>query len=309
MDIYEALIGGGPTSGDQMRALAAALRKQKTLGSVLSASGDRALGPIGGQLGNDADQNAQFVGQQGALEKWRQLQTETQRETAHQSSLDRQETTAARLEASKDRDKILQAIADDRLAATTRPKVKALTSTEKVKLENTGQIVGNTKALIDTFKPEYTQRYGTIAGSANKLSNALTAVGMNSKEGDEAANWWGQWNLVYTLPQRLAVFGATLTPHEKEAWAESDINPSMNAETIKARSRKVFNIIASKARVMDKEYRAQGQDPDVMDTYGLDVQDLVDELPPGAAGGKGMPPGFEHLTPAEQAEYRQLRGN
>ena len=68
-DLYSALIGGSPTQADQQQALAAALRRQATLGELAQASGDRTLAPLGKELQSGAQSGAEDISSQRLKEE------------------------------------------------------------------------------------------------------------------------------------------------------------------------------------------------------------------------------------------------
>lgn len=64
-DIYAALTGAAPTTGEQRNALIQALRGQKLMGQLGSLTGDPVIAPVGQNLMKGADTGAEQIGQLG----------------------------------------------------------------------------------------------------------------------------------------------------------------------------------------------------------------------------------------------------
>lgn len=131
MDIYAALMGEAPTDEEKLRALAAQLRAQKSLGAIGLATGDRGLAPAGKDLASSADEYAKLVQQtrQDALQRaelgqWRQMQTQTARgnnlmdyQAALEAAAARRAAAADAASARQDRNEDKQRAQNDRMTA------------------------------------------------------------------------------------------------------------------------------------------------------------------------------------------------
>lgn len=294
-DIYEAMIGAAPQNQAQQTAVAGALRRRRALGELGNLTGDQVLQSFGAKLTGDTDAQVKL------LQDTRQKDADNAQTKSYQDAqLKHMGDVLAETKRNNDmmnQSRLLQALAAMQKAENAgknKPGFK-MTLGDRRKLEDISQSITQGDSLGATFKDEYAQKLG--AGPQSKLPNTLSSVGLGSKGMDEAANWWAQWNLVYSMPQRHATFGATLTPGEKQSWLESDINPSMDPKTIKERVQKVMKILKDKGGLMDKEYRALGAAPELMDIYGLGQG----EAPPSAPAAEGA------LTPEEAAELDMLR--
>lgn len=263
-DLYSELIGEGAPTAEIQAKVAAALRKRKVMSTLAQMSGDPILAPYGSGESKDVeDQVKQFQGiRQKDIDN---LQTKTY-QTGQLKHMDETLAETRRNNDMENRYRLMMAMAALEKANKSGSQFK-MTNSDRNKLENISQLTQNSSDLMDTFKPEYTQKLGP--GPQSMFPNAAAAMGVGTEGSKDAANWWSQWNLIYTLPQRNATFGATLTPHEQRAWKESDINPSMSDKQIQERAGNVLKILKNKGVLMDKEYRAAGANPDVMDTYGL----------------------------------------
>lgn len=302
MDLYQALIGAAPTDLQQQKALAEQLRRRRSFGELGALTGDRVLQPFGANMIKEADKYAEDI--QGT----RQKDIDNAQTKAYQDS---QTSHMKAMEDLTRRGQTLDHIYQMLMAQAAMQKAEnsgtqkpaRLTYADRGKLENMASTVNAADSALSGFKDEYAQRFGP--GPQSKLPNALSAVGLSTKAMDEASNWWAQWKLLYTLPQRNATFGATLTPNEHRAWAEADINPSMDPNTIRDRIGKVLKIVKSKGALMNKTYTTQYGE-DLISDYGLpSEQDLIQPKGPGAPSVPAAKPGT--LTPAEQAELAALR--
>lgn len=305
-DIYDTLIGAAPTDKDRAAEIAAALRRRRSYGELGMLSGDRVLAPAGERMVKQADDYA------GAIQDTRRhdiddAQTKSYQDSqlGHMNSV-LKETMRGRdmMDATTRRGQDLAFQAAQLKAAAAGAKTNKppkLTYSDRNKLENLSNTLHGAMATAAGFQPEYSQMAspGPIPEvGQSRLVNGAASLGLGTGKMQEAANWWSQWNLIYTLPQRNATFGATLTPGEKQAWFESDINPSMKPEQIQKRIQKVIEILGRKGDLATKTYKAQGFAPDVIDSYEL-----------GGAGPTDDPamPSASALSPDEEAELAALR--
>lgn len=87
--------------------------------------------------------------------------------------------------------------------------------------------------LMGSYKPEYANVQevpwgGDVMRFAANKANILT-----NEQQEEAAAWWGNFDRLYTLEERNALFGGTLTGGEENSWERSNINANMNETQIK----------------------------------------------------------------------------
>lgn len=312
-DIYDVLIGEAPTKREQAAELAAALRRRRSYGELGVLTGDKVLSGLGSNMLKSADDYAQQIQdirqkdidnaqtqsyQTGQLGHMGRVADEANRHNLEQERLTERGQDLSYL-AALERAKAAA-------ARSSIPKPAKLTYADRNKLENFSNLRTGTRGLLDTFEDGFSQ---TMSGKLvpelgqSRLANTLATYGAGTKEQKKAADWWTNWNVLYTLPQRNATFGATLTPHEKEAWFGSDINPSMTPQQIRSRIQTIYDIIDRKAALAAKTYRAQGFDPQAIDAYELDSPSSGSAAPQADEDDTGEAP----LSPEEQAEYERLR--
>jgi len=102
----------------------------------------------------------------------------------------------------------------------------------------------NTTRTAQNFDPSFAKPIGELP--TEFVANLGTAMARNDltkyidKDMDQgtkdAMQWWANWRMLYTLPERNAAFGATLTPNELQAWKEAEaVTPGMDAAEIQKR--------------------------------------------------------------------------
>lgn len=283
-NLYNTLIGAAPTDKQTQKAIAEQLRRRRSFGELGSLTGDRVLQPFGQQMSKQADDYATD------LQGTRQKDIDNAQTKAYQEG--QLGHMAGVLEETKRENNmthifqmLMAQAALEKADKTGVPKPKTLTYADRNKLENTASMINGADDLMNTFKDEYSQKLGP--GPQSKFPNALAAVGIGTNGSKEAANWWAAWNQLYTLPQRNATFGATLTPTEKASWAESDINPSIDSKTIRDRVSKILKIVKNKGGLINRTYKAQF-DPELIDSYGLPDDSNV--ISPARGGGAAPTP-------------------
>jgi hypothetical protein len=264
-DLYQAIIGAAPTDVQKQAEIAAQLRRRRSFGELGALTGDRVLQPFGQGMTKQADEYAKLIGEN--REKGiddAQTKAYQDAQTAHMKAMEDLTRRGQTL------DHIYQMLmaqaAMEKADKTGQPKPARLTYADRTKLENMASEINGADDLMGTFDDKYAQRLGP--GPQSKLPNALSAIGLSTPDMDKSANWWAKWKLLYTLPERNRTFGATLTPHEKAAWAEADINPSMDPKTIRDRVSGILKIVKNKGALMNKTYTTQ-YGADLISDYGL----------------------------------------
>jgi hypothetical protein len=85
--------------------------------------------------------------------------------------------------------------------------------------------------LADTFRDEYAGGPGKIL---QRAAGGLVG-GLAPKDTQAMTRWWADQAMYDELPQRNALFGATLTPNEQRAWREAAISPNLSPAVIRER--------------------------------------------------------------------------
>lgn len=139
----------------------------------------------------------------------------------------------------------------DKSGAGAKPLTNAQ---EKAALELGGEFA-TVNRLVSTFKPEYsgdlksslTREFGKVAGGA-----APAKV-------QDMTRWWSDQAMMDELPQRHALFGATLTGNEQKAWRDAAISPNLAPEVIQKRLATRQQIMTDAATRMRGSVEASGR--------------------------------------------------
>ena len=82
--------------------------------------------------------------------------------------------------------------------------------------------------IKNQFKDDYASK-GVFGIGAEKALGAKAILGVDK----DSVDWWKNYRKNAELVERHAMFGASLTQGEKDAWASADISPGMDADVIK----------------------------------------------------------------------------
>jgi hypothetical protein len=144
----------------------------------------------------------------------------------------------------------------------------------------------NFEALRSSFKDDYAGM-GLTDGMQTGLARGLGAAGTSGQQ--QLAEWWKDFDRLVNLPQRNAMFGASLTPGEKASWeGAQNINPKSDPKIVRAAFAKLHGIVERKLRG-----RGEGL---IKDGYGADV---IGKVSDGIVGGAG-PSGGAGVSRADQ---------
>jgi hypothetical protein len=128
---------------------------------------------------------------------------------------------------------------EQRLARAERE--SRLGPTEKKEVRGFERLQDEVALLKATFKPEY----------ANFIADAAGDVVAKAKErlqNDPAmAEWWRRYENV-ALPERHAMFGATLTGKEQQSWRKASVGPGNSSQQIQ-------NWMADKERTLERNLK------------------------------------------------------
>jgi len=111
-------------------------------------------------------------------------------------------------------------------------KPQPLQASERTQLQEFTGALENVRQLRQTFKPEYAGR-GAMGNF--DVSTSSTLGSWASKDAQDLANYWADYEKLVNLPERFAVFGASLTQGEKAAWDSARrIKPGADAKQVEA---------------------------------------------------------------------------
>lgn len=309
-DIYSALIGKAPTSGEEQKAIAAALRRRRAFGELASLTGDQALQSFGKeQLGfaNDSAEALQGIRQKDVdnaqTERYQTGQLDHMGGTLAESvrAQDMDDATKRRGQDLDFESALAKALAAQNKAGKSPPRLRV---SDIKGLQDLAQDVGSMEG-IETFlknggKFGAVEVGGVPIPGGRALKNAMAARGFGDKEGKQAFLAKQAFDRLYTLGARNRLFGATLTTNEQTAWENA--NPSIRqsdaqiAEAIPI----LRKVLAARLESTRKGLKAERYNSEAIDYFssipGLNLPaGDAQAAPEGAASPSVVPP-----SPASQ---------
>jgi hypothetical protein len=271
-DIYSSLIGAAPTDAQRQAEIVAQLRRQRKLGELGQLSGDKILAPFGqGQIksADDFSTQLQLTRQKDADNAQTKSYQDSQikhmgdvlRETMRGNNLD----YAAQMAAIQGREAVA--------AMKQSGGGKAISPPERKRLEGIVSGISEFQDSIGSWKPEYA---GSGLPGTGSLMNAIAAKApaLAPKAAEEKQLWWANWDRVYNIPERYEKFGATLTPAEKQSWADANISPNMTDFQIRTNIGKINELNRRLAARAQQNLINAGFDPEEVAGYFSDVEGL-----------------------------------
>lgn len=326
-DNISALMGAGQDPQEQQ--LAQALRGQQAGGDMLGLS---TIGQVSA-LGNNMNKRTNAAAKQaGGLKKAMQEREAkvgadsllAKARAAEQSALNEdRDATREGLDTYRvdqqtiEREKMAETKRKNDLthdAALARNKAYAASKNtglpKRQKEAQTFQDIGTTTAEIMDVADSFDDAYGTESKvpKLGALQNyvATETPAFATKGMQEQRDWWAKWGIIYTLPERHALFGAALTKEEKPEWEKHAINPDMPPDVI----RENMTWLVNKARAVAKRQvgnaKVKGWSDEYIDVnygmLGLDEDDGVSNT----AEDLEMKDAVMGLTVEEEAELADL---
>jgi hypothetical protein len=297
-DLYESLLSPAPTDPERIRKTAELLRQRRNQGVAGALSGDRVLAPIGQGMIKTADDSASEIGQRRQDEA-RQADVRTYQQ--HQMDyMDRNLNETIR---NNNLDYLSrQRMADAammRASGAGDPQFRKMTDSTLKRAEGAAADFMGLQDLSDSFRDEYA--VGALPFS-RRVGNFLssTVPQLASKDQEEAQRWWSQAQLLYNLPERYKLFGATLTTNEKKSWEAATFNPDMTADQIRTNMALITSIHNRKVQQIRNNLIRAGYRPEEVEGIFEQVQ-LPGEMPgsPGPTGGAA--PKFEMRSSRSRA--------
>lgn len=180
---------------------------------------------------------------------------------------------------------------------------KALPSPAVKELSGAGEAVEATRRMVNSFKPEFGGK--TITGG---LSNTVGRI-MGDDTGQ--TQWWQDMEMRQNLA-RNALFGASQTKGELEAWEKTSVNPRMDPKEITKNLQLRAEIEARAASKLARGYAAAGYNKEqIGELLGTGAEFLEKPAPAvekqaGAAPSRSQ--GATRPTPADQARVEDVAG-
>ncbi|RYG90107.1 MAG: hypothetical protein EON59_00570 [Alphaproteobacteria bacterium] len=150
------------------------------------------------------------------------------------------------------------------------------------RLEDTVGLYANLKGAAGGFKDEYSGNTVT-GGLENTIQGLYSGFGSPGQR-----DWWASFR---TLDNQIRndLFGATLTPSEQKAYADTSINERMDPRTIRENLGRREGVIREALARRTKYLKANGFNPEAIDAltgeFASDFGEALPAPPPPAAGG------------------------
>lgn len=311
--LYDVLLGEAPKDADKAAATAAALRRRRAFGELGVLSGDRVLSDYGRGAVSQADDYAKQI-QQTRQQDIDNAQTKSYQDSqvGHMGSVLQESIRAANMRDATTRrgqDLALLAAQARARAANKPPK---LTVSDRRDLTEGAGLVGNMQDLLSSFKDDYAapQVFGKSVPGARPLSNTLSAMGLGSKDMDEAQKWWAASDRLYTLFNRNKMFGATLTTNEMKAWAEANASKNMKPEQIKTMLNDILRVANEELTSNVAGFEAGGYDPEQLAAFtqrSFPKAGMTSNIEGVGEEEESPAEDFGDLSEEEIAELQQLR--
>lgn len=182
------------------------------------------------------------------------------------------------------------------------------TASERKEFEGTVKDIRELDFLMETWDPSYAaggapgkgkplertaKNFLARTGSPEGLALAET-FGMDTENIKKGREWWKNYRLLYELPARHELFGATLTPGEERSWKSAAINENMSPEEIEKHLATLRQIATRVLNDIAEGKRAASWSTDYVDTW----VGMVKQAP--GMGGSGGPLPIPDGVPAEE---------
>jgi hypothetical protein len=116
-----------------------------------------------------------------------------------------------------------------------------LSPKEKEEIRGTNRLAEEIQVLRETFQPRFVNFKADVAGDITAKYQA------RFRDDPAMAEWWRRYESV-ALPERHAMFGATLTGKEQESWRKASIGPGNSTA-------EVFSWMGDKDRILQQKLR------------------------------------------------------
>lgn len=184
---------------------------------------------------------------------------------------------------------------------------KALPSPAVKELSGAGEAVEATRRMVNSFKPEFGGK--TITGG---LSNTVGRI-MGDDTGQ--TQWWQDMEMRQNLA-RNALFGASQTKGELEAWEKTSVNPRMDPTEITKNLTLRAEIEARAASKLARGYAAAGYNKEqIGELLGTGAEFLEKPAPAvekqvgaGQKASSVTAPAAGRPAPGDQARVEDLAG-
>lgn len=152
----------------------------------------------------------------------------------------------------------------------TAAKPRQLSVSDITKLSDEGQKFGTLNSVTGKFEDRFAG-YLPGTGDLNMTAGRYLPEGLVGKNRSEGASFWQEYDR-YKNVVRNELFGASLTAGETKAFAQADVNPSMQPAQIRKNLALQKEIVESGLKRKASAMLAAGYDADTVGkAYGVDL--------------------------------------
>lgn len=164
-----------------------------------------------------------------------------------------------------------------------KEKPRNMSISDITKLSEEGGKFANISGFGETFKDDYAGH--TILGEGANVAGRYLPESVVGKTTKEGADWWQSYDRYKNLV-RNELFGSALTATEKSAFEKADINPRMDAATVKANLKKQKEVVENGLKRKANAMIEAGYKPDaIASAYGVSLESLGIKADKGSKGG------------------------
>lgn len=169
---------------------------------------------------------------------------------------------------------------------TSAPAPRKLSITDIGKLSEEGQKFATLNSVHGKFEDRFAG-YLPGTGDASMTAGRYLPAGLVGKDRSEGAAFWQEYDR-YKNVVRNELFGASLTSGEQKAFAQADVNPSMQPEQIRKNLTLQKSIVENGLKRKAQAAVSSGYDPKAIgEAYGVDLSSMrpgsARVAPPAAA--------------------------
>lgn len=275
-NLYSALISQAP-SGEEQKAIAAALRRRRAFGELGLLTGDSALQSFGKEQLASADSMAE------QLQATRQADVDDAQTREYQTgqlghmgsvlkeTMRAQDMDDATTRRGQDFDLLEAMLRAERERSGGSKGPPRLRVSDIKGLQDLAQDVGSMEGIESFLKKGGKFGAKEFAGvpipGARALSNALASRGIGNKEDKQAFLAKQAFDRLYTLGARNRLFGATLTSNEQTAWENANPSIRQSDEQIAEAIPILRKVIAARLEATRKGLKSENYSPEAIDYF------------------------------------------
>lgn len=270
MDIYDVLVGSSPTSKENQKAVANALRKRRSMGEIGMVSGDEVLGNMGSQMIRSSDSAADQI------QRNRQQDIDNaQTRRYQQGQLDHMGGLLGESKRNNTMDFLTQALsAEASMERANNPrggKPPRLRVGDINNLRENANAQGTIQGTMDFMNKGGRLGQVEMAGipvpMLRQTLNAAAKMGLGTDDTKNSQLQWQNYKRFYELAERNNLFGATLTTNEQNEWRSANPSVAQTDEQIMSGLKIMAKVYENAGDSFAAGLGEEGYDPEAIQNY------------------------------------------